>query len=271
MGETSEIRFAHPPAVKKKTSKMDTLLREKELLGFFLTGHPMDDYRDIIKRLSCVPLSQVETMHHDAVFRAALIVESADVRIASKSQKKFAILMVSDGMDRYELPIWPELFEEKSLLLQENQLLYAVLQLDKKEESPRLSCKWLDDLTKANEMMIEECDRAFDKAKMQAARFAKTAVEGKNKKAEKPKETKVQKSEMPLQTFSLKLDMHQVRLSHIMELKELFNEHRGATPVQIEFHSQNTTIAMLHIESRWGVSLTPQLESNIQSFLKKLK
>src|SRR5690606_23084739 len=98
-------------------------------------------------------------------------------RVSSKTQKKFAILMVSDGMDRYEMPIWSDLFEQKSLLLKENQLLYAVIQVDKKGDSLRLSCKWIDDLTKANEAMVEECDRAFDKAKLQAARFAKAIGE----------------------------------------------------------------------------------------------
>ncbi len=267
MGENSESRFNKPPEVKKQTSKIDILLREKELLGFFLTGHPMDGYRDIIKRLSCLPLSQVENLNHDAVFRTAVLVESAEIRIASKTQKKFAILIVSDGMDRYELPIWPDLFEEKSLLLRENQLLYAVIQVDKKDELPRLSCKWFDDLTKANEAMIEECDRAYDKAKMQAARFAKIANEGRHKKNEKPKDAKLNKKEAkPTQTLSVKLDLDQVRLSHIVELKELFCAHRGNTPVQIEFHCQNFIHAVLHVDSSWGVTLNSTLEAKLQAF-----
>lgn len=268
MGDTSESRFIKEPEVKKKTSKMETLLREKELLGFFLTGHPMDAYRDIIKRLSCVPFSHVENLAHDLVFRAALIVEKADIRIASKSQKKFAILMVSDGMDRYELPIWPDLFEEKSLLLKENQLLYAVIQVDKKEESVRLSCKWFDDLTRADQAMIEECDRAFDKAKVQALRFAKIA-DGKNKKIDSTKEVKMERkeSEKP-KTFSLKLDLNQVKLSQILQLKKLFEEHRGTTPLEIEFHNNNHTHAVLHIESRWGITLTPAFESKLSSIAR---
>ncbi|MBN9377023.1 MAG: DNA polymerase III subunit alpha [Chlamydiales bacterium 38-26] len=266
MGETSESRFINPPEVKKKTSKLDTLLREKELLGFFLTGHPMDAYRDVIRRLSCVPLSHVENLDHDAVFRASLIVESADIRIASKTQKKFAILTVSDGMDRYELPIWPDLFEEKNLLLKENQLLYAVLQVDKKEETPRLSCKWFDDLTKADEAMIEECDRAFDKAKLQAARYAKALAEGKNKKAEKAKEVKMNKPEPVVpKHLCLKIDLDQVRLSQILHLKQLFTEHRGDTPVQIEFYREDLIHALLHIESKWGVNVSAGLETQLKT------
>ena len=111
-------------------------------------------------------------MAHDTVFRSAFIVESVQIRIAAKSQKKFAILTISDGIERQELPVWADLYEEKSHLLHENQLLYAVLQMDKKGEELRLSCRWLDDLTKADEEMIEACDKAYDKAKHQASRMA---------------------------------------------------------------------------------------------------
>ena len=68
----------------------------------------MDEYKHILQRLSCVPLSHIDQMDHDMVFRSAFIVESVQIRIASKSQKKFAILTISDGMERQELPIWAE-------------------------------------------------------------------------------------------------------------------------------------------------------------------
>lgn len=265
LGESASTRFSAPPQIKIKTSKLNILLREKELLGFFLTGHPMDDYREILKRLSCVPLSHVENMDHDAVFRAALLIETAQVRMAAKTQKKFAILSVSDGVDRYELPIWSDLFEEKYLLLQENQLLYAVIQVDKKEDPPRLSCKWFDDLTKADERMITECDQAYDKAKMMAARFAKS-FNGKNKKMDKQKDSKVNQVPNEIQkTFLMKVDLDKMRLSHVLMLKEIFKEHRGSTPLNVEFYRKDSPYATLHIDSKWGVALSTQFESKLQA------
>lgn len=262
MGDSSEARFNKPPTVRHKRTKLEKLLKEKELLGFFLTGHPMDEYRDTLKRLSCVPLSQVETMDHDTVFRAALIVESVQVRLSSKTQKKFAILMVSDGIDRFELPIWSELFEEKQHLLRDNQLLYAVLQVDKKEGETKLSCRWLDDLTRTNEAMIEACDRAYDKAKFQAARFAKVkASTPSNKDSKMEKQPQKQTKAPPAQPAKLhiKINADATRLSHILELKSLFAKHRGSTPIHIDFLSDKKSIATLHIEPRWGITHNPDL------------
>lgn len=265
MGDTNEDRFKDEPKVKLKRTKLEILLREKELLGFFLTGHPMDAYSDILKRLSCVPLSEVEMMDHDHVFRAALIIETFETRISSKTEKKFAILTVSDGIERFELPIWPELFEEKGHLLKENQLIYAVLQVDKKEESVRIGCKWLDDLTAVNESMVEACDVAFDKAKLQVQRFAKMKSLNPDDKQKGPKnQTKKEDEKKGTKMLSIRLDANAVRLSHILKLKKLFQEKRGTTPVILDFHVENHSVGALHIDTKWGISLDDALKNGLK-------
>ena len=102
-------------------------------MGFYLTGHPMDKYKNILKQLSCVPLGDFENLSPNTMIRASFIVNSVQIKVSSKNQKKFAILGIGDGMEQFELPIWSELFEEKIGLIQENQLLYAILLLDRKE------------------------------------------------------------------------------------------------------------------------------------------
>lgn len=265
MGETSEAKFTKPPEVKLKTPRQMMLHKEKALLGFFLTGHPMDDYKNILQRLSCVPLRRLDSMEHDAVFRSAFIVESVQVRIAAKSQRKFAILVISDGIERQELPIWSDLYDEKSHLLQENQLLYAVLQLDKKDGTIRLSCRWLDDLTQANEAMMEACDKAFDRARHQANRFA--AQKGPKNTPPKPKPTEGEKpmnsTTNKLEGLLIKLDADKTRLSHILSLKRLFEKHRGSLPVQILFYAGERSLGTLHIEGKWGVASVDVIKQNV--------
>ncbi|MGK5595240.1 MAG: DNA polymerase III subunit alpha [Parachlamydiaceae bacterium] len=261
MGDINEERFLKVPEVLKPTSHYEVLLKEKELLGFFLTGHPMDSYRDILQRLSCISLGKGVELDHDAVFRSAFIVESVQVRFSNKSQRKFAILNISDGYDSFELPIWSDLYEEKNHLLKDNQLLYAVLQLNKKEESPRLSCRWLDDLTKASDAMIEDCDRAYDKVKQmrQRANYAKQAASKQD--IAKLEGKTVDKANIPL--FSCKADLEKLRLSHIVLLKEIFDQHRGSSPVNLQFILKDRIFASLTVEGRWGVTISPTLKKEI--------
>jgi len=266
MGESDEGRFSQPPQVTHQTSRQEILRKEKALLGFFLTGHPMDEYKQILHRLSCIPLRRLDQMDHETVFRSAFIVESVQVRIASKSQKKFAIVTISDGIERQELPIWADLYEQKQALLKENQLLYAVLQVDKKSEEVRLSCRWLDDLTKSNESMIEACDRAFDKAKQSVARMAQGRVMPPKKRGErhKPVVTLGKKEDTQASSIFIQLDANRTRLSHILRLKQLFLEHRGGTPLQIHFHAQAKSLAVLYIEGQGGINPTEAFKEKVR-------
>ena len=109
--------FEAPPPVLAPSSKMHLLQREKELFGFYLTGHPMENFSREILELSCVPLKEFENLPDGSIVRAAFVVETVQVKISAKSQRKFAVLVISDGIDRYELPVWSDLFEEKAQLL----------------------------------------------------------------------------------------------------------------------------------------------------------
>jgi DNA polymerase-3 subunit alpha len=235
-------------------SKQHVLRREKELLGFYVTGHPLDEFKALILRLSCLPFGQIVQLEHDAVLRAAFIVDNVQVKISGKTQKKFAILKISDGNDRFELPVWPELFEEKGHLLIDNQLLYAILQVDRREGDLKLQCRWLDDLTRADEEMMKACETAFDQLKMQQKNMARRDRKG------PPKQ---EKKEMKGRLF-LKLNADHVRHSHVLHLKKLFRSYPGSTPLILEFLSSNQTVAHVVVDARWGVSLEQELEQQLR-------
>lgn len=271
LGDTSEARFAKPPEVKNRRSKLDIQLKEKELLGFFLTGHPLDAHREVLGRLSCTPLNRLDETKGEAVFRCAFIVETCQIRLSSKSQRKFAILTISDGMETYELPVWSDLYEEKSQLLKENQLLYAVLHVEKKEDELRLSCKWLDDLSRADEEMIVACDQAFDKAKFQSTKYSQnkgntskagpTQANKEKTKVNDKREVKPKQKE----PIALKVDADKVRFSHLLQMKRVFERHRGSTPLHVHFYAQEYSLAILHIDTQWGVTDTPQLKIDLSA------
>lgn len=264
MGETKEKQFEKPPKVLAHSSPLDRLFREKELLGFFLSGHPLDLYRDFLTQLSCVPLDKIEELDPDSVIRTAFLVEEADVRI-SKSQKKFAILKISDGLMHYEVPVWSDLYEEKHMLLKKNQLLYAVLHIEKNDGALKIGCRWLDDLTKADESMVSRCDQAFDKAKQ----FIKNLKQRQAAEAGKPKKegtpAKVKEKEPPkVKSIKISFEAKKARLSDILKIKETFAAFRGDTPVVIQFFSGDKNLAKIDIDSTWGVSPSTALTSALK-------
>lgn len=259
LGDSSHNSFSAPPLVTKPTPPLEALFQEKALLGFFLTGHPMDQYRPILQRLSCVPLHHAEQCGQETVFRSAFIVEEVQVRISAKSQKKFAILTISDGMEQAELPVWPDLFEEKQLLLKENQLLYAVLQTEWKEGECKLSCRWLDDLTKANEEMILACDRAFDEAKQHL--LNRSSI--RNKPPSKPQVNQMKKETPPAPPITLQIPMEPLHLSHLLQLRQLLEQHPGPHSAILQFQEGERVLASLHLDPKQGIQPSQALQQQL--------
>ena len=93
--------FQTPPPVLTPTPQAQLYRREKELLGFYLTGHPMDSFRKQLSALSCVPFREFENLPDGSFVRAAFIVETVAIKISGKTQRKFAVLTISDGIERY--------------------------------------------------------------------------------------------------------------------------------------------------------------------------
>lgn len=248
--------FAEAPHVANPSSRAHLLQREKELLGFYLTGHPMDGFKPLLRQLSCTPLSDFEKLPENTFVRAAFIIDAVQVKISSKSQKKFAILTIGDGIEKFELPIWSEMFDAKAALIKDNQLVYAILQLERKEGNISLSCKYLEDLALVDASKMKECDDLFDKLRVKPP-------ENKWKK-EKEKEKPVEKEET--KHFVLKLDADKLTQSAILSLKKLFREHPGKSTLEVQFLNEKKNLGTLHIDSTWGVKADGLFEEKLGIF-----
>lgn len=269
LGFVEEERFLTPPPLTEKVEKQKILRREKELLGFYLTGHPLEDFRPLLQRLSCVPLNRIAELDAGAVFRCGAIIETVVVKIGQKNQRKFAIATISDGFERFELPIWADIFEEKQALIVENQLVYAVLQMEKEEGEIRLQCRWIDDLTQANEAMIKACDAAYDRAKMHSKMSEFRDKRGQEKKT---KSTPLLKETTPSK-LQIKVDADEARLQAILSLKRIFRSFPGDTTIELQFFSQEKAVGTIDIGTEWGVQHMHQLEEKLRTLacVKDLK
>ncbi|HLB53167.1 MAG TPA: DNA polymerase III subunit alpha [Chlamydiales bacterium] len=256
-GEQQETTpFSEPPKLSHTSSKEELLQREKELLGFYLTGHPIEAFRPFLKELSCVPFQEIERFDSGALFRAAFIIDAIQVKVAQRTQKKFAIVTIGDGFEQFEVSVWSELYEANLPLLRENQLIYAILQLEKKEGNLFLTCKALEDLTTMNTERVKQIDLLYDRLKMQSKNFEA-----------KRKERSVMEHKKEGKLFSLKVDAKHFRLSQILALKELFRSHPGPSPVNIQFCLGEKVIGTLAIEARWGIEVTEALEKKVSALI----
>ena len=221
----------------------------------------MDAYKERIQKLFCVPLTDFEKIPENSVIRAAFIIDTVQVKVSTKTQKKFAILTISDWNEKFEIPIWNAMFEEKGMLIQENQIVFALIQTEKREGRLSLSCRYIEDINLMDQAKIQECDLLYDKYKMQAKSEPKWKKEKQKVKDEKEEIKKV----------TLHLDAEKTKLSHIVTLKNLLRSHPGKSTVEIQFLSKKKKVGTLSIGEPWGVHANKAFDEKIHSFKKNLE
>lgn len=104
-----------PPATGE-TSLRDKLAWEKELLGIYVSGHPLDQYADLLgKAKLTVAKIKAEPQQGLPVIIPALV---ADVRtILTKNGEKMAFVRFEDKTDTIEAVVFPKLFKEHGAAL----------------------------------------------------------------------------------------------------------------------------------------------------------
>ena len=90
----------------------ERLAEEHKAIGFYLSGHPLDDYMPALKRKKCMTLEEVEQRVQGGAF-VAKMAGSVSSRQERKSQRgnRFAFVQLSDPTGLYEVTMFSEVLE----------------------------------------------------------------------------------------------------------------------------------------------------------------
>jgi DNA polymerase-3 subunit alpha len=101
-------------------AKFVMLQNEKDLLGLYVTGHPLDNYREKIEKLGKSIISIKEDgKQNDIVICAGIITDIRDVY--TKSGDHMAIVKMADFTGTIELAVFPKTYKDVSdILVKEN-------------------------------------------------------------------------------------------------------------------------------------------------------
>jgi len=92
---------------------LEKLEIEKNLLGFYVSGHPMDIYRDVWKRSVTVDLGQPDRLPHGrTVNLVAMITNLRDIVTKGGSGERMAFLQLSDFNGSVEAVAFPKVWKE---------------------------------------------------------------------------------------------------------------------------------------------------------------
>lgn len=95
----------------KPISLMDKLIWEKELLGIYVSGHPLDVHQEITKK-AVLSIAKIKAEPQSGMLLILPVLVSVVRSLLTKSGEKMAFVTVEDTTDSIETVIFPKLFKE---------------------------------------------------------------------------------------------------------------------------------------------------------------
>ena len=145
-GESEELALPPVEIVRcGEYSQSDLLRYEYEALGFYLTGHPLEQYESLIQKHKmnrvAALLSAAETDLPDKMPVRILGSLSSVKNINTKSGKPMCFAKLEDMTGVIELVIFPKTLEEQSILIRSGEPLVVEGNLSLREdEEPKILC-----------------------------------------------------------------------------------------------------------------------------------
>ncbi|MEI6715363.1 MAG: DNA polymerase III subunit alpha [Verrucomicrobiota bacterium] len=208
-------------------SAEEKLAAEKELLGFYVTGHPLDRYRSLFTSGRYVPIAnlaeQVEVGEKNAMVTIAGALVSVDKKFSKKSGKPFAIVVLEDLTESVEIPIFGEAYASGALFIETGKLVMMNVKVDvRDEEQMRVVAMEVKALKRPSE--------------------AETAVH-------------------------LTLDWAETSEDDLFEIRDALLSSVGMRPVILGFKREDGVRVRLHPAEQFRVTWCPELEARLGRWL----
>ena len=110
---------------------------EKEALGFYITGHPLDRYGDDVRRFSTVTTATLSERSDKTEVRLCGIVSSLSEKITKKGDR-MAFALIEDQLGSVELMVFPDVYGKCSPFLKTDDPLLVTGILEVGEESCKI-------------------------------------------------------------------------------------------------------------------------------------
>lgn len=128
---------------------------EKEMLGIYLSGHPLDAFKETLSRLTTVNLAELKEidearsegdLREDALVTVGGVIVSKTEKI-TRNQKRMAFVILEDLYDQVEVVVFPKVAEKwRDLLTKDAKVLIRGRLQVREEEPPKLIAETLTDL-----------------------------------------------------------------------------------------------------------------------------
>ena len=128
-------------------SEREKMSFEKELLGFYVTGHPLDAYAPLFASGKYQTISSLGELADRATFTIAGAIAQVDRKFTKKEGKPFAVVILEDLTGTLEVVLWNETYVPVADKLEPGTVIAIRGTLDKRDDTVRATAQKVKMLT----------------------------------------------------------------------------------------------------------------------------
>jgi DNA polymerase III subunit alpha len=155
-----------PPALPDvpEWGQRERLMAEKEALGFYITGHPLDPHRKTMAKFSNLTSGTVEECSDGKIVRIGGMVTGRKV-IRTKKDELMAFIQLEDMEGSMEVVIFPSVYAGCQLLLTDDRPIFVQGKLQKEEKGAKLLADTIVAMEEAETLWTAEVHFTIDMAR----------------------------------------------------------------------------------------------------------
>ena len=205
-------------------TNLERLKKEREVVGIYISAHPLDDYLREIKNFTSTGLSSLNDLNriiNKDLYVGGIINEVEHLQ--TKTGNGFAVFSFEDFNDQYQFRIFGEDYLKYKHLLEENKILRL-----------RISIRdgWVN----------RETGRVGDpRIQFLNMELLDGIIDSSSKK------------------ITIKIDSSTLNFDEVKKLKKIFSKHKGSKPVYFDILDTNNEIKLNMISQETKVSITKDL------------
>jgi DNA polymerase-3 subunit alpha len=129
---------------------------EKELLGFYITGHPLDDYAADLAAFQLHTIAQLKETPDEIETRICGLVTKVEIRATQKDKKPWARVTFEDLTGSIEVLVFPDTYTSLPRPLSTGDVLVISGGLSRRDDQPAFRAAQVLWLPEAHEQLLRE-------------------------------------------------------------------------------------------------------------------
>jgi DNA polymerase-3 subunit alpha len=215
---------------------------EKELLGFFVSGHPLDKYRHVFDNKHITSVADLHELKEErTTVRCAGTIQRLEIKFTKKDNRPFATFAIEDFTGTIEVIAWNETYEKCKDVIKDGAPvgIKARAEKDSRTEAIRLTAQEIKPLPLPEET---------DEGKAAAAKGAKRRV-------------------AKVKPISLRLDSVRHTEADLDAIRSIIQSHPGEVPVELHVRIPGGHEALLSAGEEFRVDANDRLRKGLGLWL----